>query len=70
MDDDGHEVGHVAHVVTAGGEHHYWHGWRRDGTPTGVDLGAFPTAERGMVAVDEAGVAGYAGGSPVAPPTP
>jgi hypothetical protein len=53
FDNDGREVGHVALVVTAGGEHRYWHGWRRDDTPTGIDLGAFPTAEQAMVAVDE-----------------
>jgi hypothetical protein len=54
FDDDGHQVGHVGLVVTAGGEHHFWHGWRRDGTPNGVDVGAFPTPGQAMVAVDEA----------------
>jgi hypothetical protein len=55
LDDDGHQVGYVGLVVTAGGERHYWHRWRRDGIPDGIDLGAFETAEQGMVAVDEVG---------------
>jgi hypothetical protein len=55
FDDDGHQVGHVAEVVTAGGERRYWHGWRRDGTPTGIDVGSFDTAEAAMAAVDAAG---------------
>jgi hypothetical protein len=32
-----------------------WHGWRRDGTPNGIDVGSFNTAEEAMAAVDAAG---------------
>jgi hypothetical protein len=55
FDDDGQQVGHVGLVVTAGGERHYWHGWRRDDTPTGIDVGSFGSAEAAMAAVDAAG---------------
>ncbi len=37
-----------------GGAGRAWHGWRYDGTPTGVDLGHFGTAEEAMAAVDDA----------------
>jgi hypothetical protein len=40
--------------VADAGERHYWHAWRRDGTPHGINLGAFRSAEEAMVAVDEA----------------
>ena len=55
FDDDGQQVGHVGLVIADGGQVRYWHGWRRNETPTGIDLGGFPTAERAIVAVDEAG---------------
>ncbi|HZM39122.1 MAG TPA: hypothetical protein VFB94_08400 [Acidimicrobiales bacterium] len=54
-DDDGQQVGHVGLVVTGGGIHRYWHGWRRDGSPTGIDVGHFDSPEEAMAAVDEAG---------------
>jgi hypothetical protein len=54
-DDDGQQVGHVGLTVSEGGQRHTWHGWRRDGSPTGIDVGQFPTAEEAMTAVDEAG---------------
>lgn len=54
-DDDGQQIGHVGLTVTAGGALRSWHGWRRDGTPNGVDVGNFPTAEQAMAAVDDAG---------------
>ncbi len=54
-DDEGQQVGHVGLSVTGGGAHHAWHGWRRDGTPEGIDVGTFPSAEAAMAAVDGAG---------------
>jgi hypothetical protein len=53
-DDDGKQVGHVGLVVWDGGAGRAWHGWRCDGTPIGVDVGHFGTAEEAMAAVDEA----------------
>jgi hypothetical protein len=53
-DDDRQQVGHVGLSVTRGGATRSWHGWRRDGTPTGVDVGSVPTAEEAMAAVDAA----------------
>jgi hypothetical protein len=38
-----------------GSERRSWHGWRRDGTPNGIDVGNFDTAEAAMAAVDAAG---------------
>ena len=54
-DDDGQQVGHVGLTVTAGGAQRSWHGWRSDGTPDGIDVGRFTTAEEAMAAVDAAG---------------
>jgi hypothetical protein len=54
-DDDGQQVGHVGLSVTDGGAQRSWHGWRRDGTPNGIDVGHFDTAEAAMAAVDTAG---------------
>jgi hypothetical protein len=53
-DDEGQQVGHVGLVVTGGGTERYWHGWRRDGSPNGIDVGRFDTPEEAMAAVDEA----------------
>jgi hypothetical protein len=50
-DDDGEQVGHVGLSVTGGGAERWWYGWRRDGTPQGVDVGRFATAEEAMAAV-------------------
>jgi hypothetical protein len=54
-DDEGRQVGHVGLTVTAGGARRHWHGWRRDGTPDGIDVGQFASAEEAMAAVDAAG---------------
>jgi hypothetical protein len=54
-DEHGQQVGHVGLSVTDGGARQVWHGWRRDGTPTGIDVGSFDTAEAAMAAVDTAG---------------
>jgi hypothetical protein len=54
-DDEGQQIGHVGLVVSEAGANHAWHGWRNNGTPTGIDLGTFPTAEEAMVAVDAVG---------------
>jgi hypothetical protein len=48
-------VAHVELTVTGGGAERSWHGWRRDGTPNGVDVGQFATADEAMAAVDAAG---------------
>jgi len=53
-DDNGKQIGHVGLVVSQGGTKHAWHGWRNNGTATGIDLGKFSTAEEAMVAVDAA----------------
>ena len=37
-----------------GGARQVCHGWRRDGTPNGIDVGSFAAAEAAMAAVDEA----------------
>jgi hypothetical protein len=54
-DDDGQQVGHVGLTVTAGGAETWWRGWRRDGSPKGISVGRFATAEEAMAAVDDAG---------------
>jgi hypothetical protein len=54
-DDEGRQVGHVGLTVTAGGARRHCHGWRRDGTPDGIDVGQFASAEEAMAAVDAAG---------------
>jgi hypothetical protein len=54
-DDEGHQIGHVGLSVTAGGAERTWHGWRRDGTPDGKEVGTYETAEQAMAAVDAAG---------------
>jgi hypothetical protein len=54
-DDDGRQVGHVGLTVTGGGAERSWHGWRRDGTATGIDVGNYDSAEAAMAAVDAAG---------------
>ena len=54
-DDRGQQVGAVGLAVSQGGAESSWLGWRFDGTPTGIDLGRFATAEAAMAAVDEAG---------------
>jgi hypothetical protein len=33
----------------------YWFAWTRDGSPEGVTVGEFATAQQAMVAVDLAG---------------
>jgi hypothetical protein len=53
-DDEGQQVGHVGLTVTAGGAERSWHGWRRDGTPDGIDACRFETAEQAMATVDAA----------------
>jgi hypothetical protein len=55
VDDHGQDVGQVGLVVSDGGAQRYWHGWRRDGSPMGIDVGGFATAEEAMAAVDAAG---------------
>jgi hypothetical protein len=54
-DEAGQEIGHVGLVVWGGGTGRAWHGWRYDGSPDGIDLGHFDTAEQAMAAVDDAG---------------
>ena len=54
-DDDGQQIGHVGLVVSQGGAKRSWHGWRRDGTPAGIDVRHFATAEAAMAVVNEAG---------------
>ncbi|HET6948836.1 MAG TPA: hypothetical protein VFI47_00570 [Acidimicrobiales bacterium] len=54
-DEQGEPVGHVGLAVSEGGARHEWRGWRRDGTPTGIDVGHFASAEAAMATVDEAG---------------
>jgi hypothetical protein len=54
-DDDGRTVGVVAFTVWAGGGQSAWVAWRSDGTPEGVRVGEFESAEAAMVATDEAG---------------
>jgi hypothetical protein len=51
FDGDGRQVGFVAETVTAGGDRRYWLAWRSDGTPDGVTVGEFTTAEAAMAAV-------------------
>jgi hypothetical protein len=51
-DDDLRQVAFVAEVVTAGGEHRYWMGWRSDGTHEGISTGEYATAHEAMTAVD------------------
>lgn len=54
-DDHGQEVGHVGLTISYGGGQRSWHGWRRDGTPEGIEVGEFDSAEAAMAAVDESG---------------
>ena len=54
-DEQGQQVGHVGLSVTGGGAQWSWLGWRRDGTPDGISVGRFSTAEEAMAAVDAAG---------------
>ena len=51
-DEAGMFVAAVGLTVTAGGERRYWLAWRRDGTPDGVVVGRFDTAEEAMEAVE------------------
>jgi hypothetical protein len=53
VDDDGKHIGHVGLVVWGGAANSAWHGWRYDGSPNGIDLGNFDTAEQAMAAVDD-----------------
>jgi hypothetical protein len=53
-EEEGRQVGHVGLKVTGGGAERSWHGWRRGGTPEGIDVGNFSTAEAAIAAVDAA----------------
>jgi hypothetical protein len=54
-DEAGAQVALVAETVSEGGQRRYWFAWRQDGSPQGVTVGQFPTAEEAMAAVDRAG---------------
>lgn len=51
-DDNGRQVGWVALTVGPGAAYRYWFAWRPDGSPEGVTVGEFTTAEDAMRAVE------------------
>jgi hypothetical protein len=51
--DAGQAVGYVGEIVTGGGTEHHWHAWLNDGTPGGVEVGEFASAEAAMAAFTE-----------------